>query len=437
MSELRLPCSKQTEAEVLGACFSEDTGVLLNVRSLVTQEDFVLEDHKAIFAALCRRADAGDPLTVTTVWEDLQAHSKPINPGFVSDISTLADLGYAIEGNLRRLRGLTARRRLMIQASSLLQQAADLTMPVSDLVQNAVAAITSGDSGRYDSGGIEDKIAEAGGIDAFLAPKHGISTPWSGLNWATGGWQNGELALLAARPSMGKTALALNAIWHAAVRGIPSVFYSYEMSVESIYKRLICLLAEVSYQDLNGGRLDPGKRRPVANAVAEIARHPLAIVNASGRNALWLRVDIERRQRKAGLKFAVIDYIGLISTGERQQNRNQELGETCRLLKQTAGELNIPLLVLSQLNRALELRADRRPMQSDLRDSGELENHADLIAFLHRPGYYDRNNPDLRLHAELIIAKQRNGDTPTIALNFRREYGRFEQPEAEVNESCA
>jgi replicative DNA helicase len=432
---LNLPSNRQIEAEVLGCCFAEDSSNLLNVRAVLSANDFVLDDHREIFATLVRIADAGCPLTVANAYEDLRAHSRPVTIGFLSDLEKGMD--FALEGNMRRLRDLTTRRRMMLTASTLLHQAADLTASIDEVAAAAMRSMKASDnaSGTAETG--EEIIAEAGGIAKFLAPKHGIGTPWSGLNQTTGGWQRGELALLAARPSMGKTALAINAIAHAAARGIPSVFYTYEMSKESILKRIICLLASISYQDLARDELAASERRFVAEATAELSGWPLRIVNASGKTALALSVHAERLQRQGKLELAAIDYIGLIHAGDRQQNRNQELGEICRQLKEMAGELNVPLLVLSQLSRAPETRPDKRPVQSDLRDSGELENHADLIAFLHRPGYYDRNNPALRLIAELIIAKQRNGDTPTLALNFRREYGRFEQPATEFGERCA
>jgi replicative DNA helicase len=410
MPELKLPASPQIERDVLGSCLAEDYGNLTNVRAVLAPEDFSLDDNRSIFLSLCRLAHAGMPLTIAQVFEDLRAHAKPITLGALTEFERF---DFALDGNLRQLRDLSARRRLMVLANTLLHQAADLTMPLEDLTQAAARSLKNVDG--YNQALAEDAegiIAEAGGISGFLAAKHGIQTPWSAFNWVTGGWQRGELVLLAARPSMGKTAFALNALWHAAARGIPSVFYSYEMSSESILKRLICLLARVSFQDLQRNELAKDERARVADALKEIREKPLRIVHASGKNALSVRVHAERRKRQCDCAFAAIDYIGLMRSSDRQQNRNQELGETCRQLKEMAGELDIPLLVLSQLNRAPETRSDKRPLMSDIRDSGELENHADLIAFIHRPSYYDRGNPALQLLAELIIAKHRNGARP-------------------------
>ena len=245
----------------------------------------------------------------------------------------------------------------------------------------------------------------------------------------TGGWQPGELSLIAARPSMGKTAFALNACLHAAEKGIATVFYSFEMDRRSILLRLVCLRKPVRFQQILRGELNPVERRYVTDGLAEIDSIPLRVVGASGRTVLAVRSHAERLARRGKCGMIALDYIGLVRSSDSMDNRNQQLGETCRQLKGLAVELGIPALVLAQLNRGTESRNDKRPMMSDLRDSGELEEHADLVALIHRPGYYDRKNPDVQLTAELIVAKQRNGDTPVIQLEFHRQSGRFEDPE--------
>jgi replicative DNA helicase len=233
---------------------------------------------------------------------------------------------------------------------------------------------------------------------------------------------------------MGKTALVLNAIWHAVDRGIPSVFYSYEMSRESVLKRLISMLAKVMYQDLTRGDLTPSERRRVAEVTALIQDKPLCIVAAAGKTVLGIRAHAERLKREDRLSLMAVDYIGLVRSTEHLNNWTRELGLICREFKEMAGELDVPVIVLSQLSRASEKRANelRRPVLSDLRDSGNLEEHADLVVLLHREGYYKPDDASLRTHAELNIAKQRNGDTPILRLEFEREYGIFKTPEAPV-----
>ncbi len=226
---------------------------------------------------------------------------------------------------------------------------------------------------------------------------------------------------------MGKTAFALNAAYHAALMGHNAAVYSFEMSREALLTRLVSALTRITYMDIKRDELNASERRAVADALAHLEEIPLRIFYSAGKTALAVRCHAERLKAKGRLDFFVLDYIGLVrGFGDRNMNRNQEIGEICRIFKEMAGELAVPGMVLSQLSRAPERRPDRRPVMSDLRDSGELENHADLIAFLHREGYYKRDDPTLANDAEVIVSKQRNGDVPTIHLSFCREYGRFE-----------
>jgi replicative DNA helicase len=419
-----LPVDSELEREILGCCFAEDTSSLTEVRSVIDVADFGTEEHRRVFRSLCRLADAGEPLTWTAVFADMQARHEPMSLGALTEYTGPP---WALERMLRRAKDLAQRRELIFRGRDLMHQAGDLTLPLNEVTQRTIAALqeASGvpvDSTTEDVGGI---VHRAGGVDAFLAPRVGIATPWRSFDGCTGGWQKGELALIAARPSMGKTAFALNAVYHSAKHGVPAAFYSYEMPAESILRRLISLLARITYKDLERGDLNAAERRAVSEVMAQLAALPLRIVQASGKTVLAIRCHAERLRRKGLLGIAAIDYVGLIRGSGTAQNRNQELGDICRQLKEMAGELDVPLLVLSQLNRAAEGRPDKRPNMADLRDSGELENHADLIGFLFRPGYYNRQDESLRLIAELAIAKQRNGDTPTMPLVFRREYGHF------------
>jgi replicative DNA helicase len=433
---LNLPADPQLEREILGVCFSEDLGQVRNVRAVLGAEDFALDDHRRVFRSLCRLADAGGPLTITLVHGDLQARSEPVT---VEMLIGLEGLPFALDGNLRRAKDLSRRRRLMLRASELLHQAADLTQPIDELVQKAERSLREVHSAEVEatSDDIDSIIQQRGGISGFLEPTVGIPSPWPGLNYTTGGWQRGELALLAARPSMGKTAIALNAVKTAAERGVPSVFYSLEMSRDAILKRLISLHTGITFQDIQRSELNNSERRAVAEALDHLRAIPIRIVQAAGKTALAIRCHADRLKHQGKLEFAAIDYVGLIQGSGSHENRNLEVGDIARQIKEMAGELDIPVLLLSQLNRGPETRPDKRPVLADLRDSGELENHADLVAFLHRPGYYKRDDETLRLKAELIIAKQRNGDTPTLPLLFRRESGRFYSEAREVSEQCA
>jgi len=425
--EIDLPADEQLERDILGSCFGEDRTPLADCRAVLSAGEFFLESHRRIFESLCRLADSGEPLTYNRVQADMASRSMPVTFG---ELINLENYAWALDKLLQRGKDLARRRTFIARSWEALCDARDLTAPLADVAQRATAAIreVAGDSGSaQDRGDVEAIVTAAGGITAFMAPRVGIHSPWPDLDYATGGWQNGELILLAARPSMGKTAFALNAAYHAAVHDRHVAFYSYEMSRESLVKRLVSMLAGITFNDIQRGDLNRSERQVVHEKLAHLQALPLRIFQGSGKTVLALRCHAERLKAKGRLDLAVVDYIGLIrGFGDRQMNRNQEVGEICRRLKETAAELQVPYMVLSQLSRAPEARNDKRPLMSDLRDSGELENHADLIAFLHRPGYYKRDDLSLRTVAELIIAKQRNGDTPTIPLQFRGEYGRFE-----------
>ncbi len=430
--ELTLPHDDQIEREILGACFSEDPGVFANTRAILSVDEFFLDFHQRVFLSMCRVVDAGEPIGVPTLHADMNAHHSPATISELAEFLGLS-FGYAIESLLRKAKDLATRRRLIWQAREVAHHAADLSVPLADSTAAATLALrAAADSGAGEvAGDVAGIIEQVGGITEFLKPRPGVPTPWSAVNYCLGGWRKGDLILIGARPSMGKTALTLNAIYGAAKKGVPSAFYSYEMSPEDLTRRLVSMLTGIPFLELLLGGLNASERRAVSEALEALAALPLRMFNFSGKTALALRVHAEKLKRKWGLGLAAVDYIGRMSTAGRYDSRNHELGETCRQLKDVAADLEIPLIVLSQLNRLVETRkgTSNRPMMSDLRDSGDLEAHADVVAFVHRPEYYDRENMELKGMAEFIVSKQRNGDTPTIPLYFRRECGKFESVE--------
>ncbi len=420
-----LPSDARIEAELLSSCSTEDSDILKNVRTILTEADFSVDDNRTIYRALCALVDSGRATTYVEIFNWCQEHQRPIT---LSRITSTDPFPWAVDGYIRRLRELSLRRRLMIAGNDIMHAAADLTADLPSVFSRASGSVTAVSEDRMGEEVPEDLdgiIQAAGGVEQFLRERRGIMTPWNELNQHTCGWHNGELILIGARPSMGKTALALNAILKAGRVGVPSVFYSFEMTRESIFHRLICLIANISYNELLSGNLDPEARFRVQGAVAQISELPIRVVGASGRTALSVRVHAERLNRRGQCGFVVVDYIGIIRAADSEENRSRQLGKVARELKETAATLNIPVLALAQLNRQTATRDDKRPGLPDLRDSGELEEHADMVAFLHRPGYYNRNDPALERVAELIIAKQRNGDTPLITLEYHRNCGKF------------
>jgi replicative DNA helicase len=272
-----------------------------------------------------------------------------------------------------------------------------------------------------------------GGLNAFLDPSKrikGIGTGYLKLDEMTGGLHEGELIILAARPSVGKTALALNIAQHVAMHPHQKqtvAVFSLEMSRESLLTRMICASARVDQQKFRAGYLNQDERRKLAKAASDLVQSPLYIDDTPGANLMDIHAKLRRLRAEHGLSLVVIDYLQLMSSRGRYENRNQEISTMSRGLKLLAKDLKVPMLVLSQLNRAPETRpGDHRPQLSDLRESGSIEQDADLVAFIFREEIYKPEREDLKGIAELLLAKQRNGPTGRVNLVFLKEFTKFE-----------
>jgi replicative DNA helicase len=245
----------------------------------------------------------------------------------------------------------------------------------------------------------------------------------------TGGLQNGDLVILAARPSMGKTALALNIVHHVAAgtQRLPVAVFSLETSQESLLGRLLCSAARVDSSKQRAGYLNQDERSRLTFAAEKLEAAPLFIDDTSSTNLMDMHAKLRRLKAEHGLALVVVDYLQLMSSQGRAENRTQEISALSRGLKLLAKELDVPMLVLSQLSRAPETRSgDHRPMLSDLRESGSIEQDADVVAFIFREEVYKADHEELRGLAELIIAKQRNGPTGKVNLTFLKELTKFE-----------
>jgi replicative DNA helicase len=428
MVEKGLPVNLDAEKWVLGSILLDDR-FFVQAAAVLVGEDFSIERHRHIFRRMGDLHQRKECIDVATVGHELMRFGELEGDGPSYLCSLLEGLPQVpnIDFYIRTVKETANLRRIIFASQHVMNRALTAHDSANDIAAGAIEVFRNvyrdpAATKAEDAAGI---IREAGGIEAFLEPRPGISTPWQPFNYATNGWQKGDLSLVAARPSIGKTALALNAVWHAVCQGVPSVFYSYEMSRDSIIKRLISMLARVTYPELIRGELTATERHRVAEATALIQDKPISIVASAGKTVLGIRAHAERAKREGRLELMVVDYIGLVRSTENLNNWTRELGLICREFKEMAGELDVPSIVLSQLSRASERRSDPKPILSDLRDSGNLEEHADLVIMLHREGYYHRDDASLRTHAELNIAKQRNGDTPILRLEFEREYGIF------------
>jgi replicative DNA helicase len=281
-----------------------------------------------------------------------------------------------------------------------------------------------------------------GGISAFLDPSKrvkGISTGFIKLDELTGGMHGGELLIVAGRPSMGKTALALNIAQHVALRKKDRktvAVFSLEMSKESLLTRMLCAAARVDSQRFRAGYLTQEERRKLNQAVHELVEAPLYIDDTAGLHLMDMHAKLRRLKSERGeIGLVIVDYLQLMTGRGRFENRNQEVSALSRGMKLLAKELNVPMMVLSQLSRAVETRKDdHRPQLSDLRDSGSIEQDADLVGFIFREEVYHRDREDLKGLAELIVAKQRNGPVGTVNLVFLHAQTKFENRAEDTGE---
>lgn len=255
----------------------------------------------------------------------------------------------------------------------------------------------------------------------------GVPSGFAELDELTSGFQPGELIIIAARPSMGKTAFSLNIALHAALKEKKKVaYFSVEMGKESVMMRLLANAAKIRMGDLRTGRIDDQSWPRLINTAAALSETGIFIDDTAGISPFEIRAKARRMKAKHGLDIIMVDYLQLMGMKQRMESREREVSEISKLLKSIAKELQIPVIALAQLNRGVEGRSDRRPMLSDLRESGSIEQDADVIGMLYREDYYDRDNPEIKGIAEVIIAKQRNGPTDIVKLRWLAEYGIFE-----------
>ncbi|MEP7363865.1 MAG: replicative DNA helicase [Acidobacteriota bacterium] len=436
--ERGLPSSVEAERLVLGAIQLDESAFILAAGN-VDADDFSLEKHRRIFASMVALNERGEKIDRVTVAHELMRRGQLESVDGLSYLSSLDDglpQIYNFEAYTRIIKEKSILRRIILNSQSLIERCMlDNEDPQLILADAEETLLKLGEAQKREDllnpGQILDRFQ--GGLAAFLDPSRrvkGLSTGFKKFDEMTSGMHEGELLILAARPSMGKTALALNIAQHVAtnpeIQKTVAVF-SLEMSRELLLTRLICSAARVDQQKYRLGYLNQEERRRLMQAASELAEAPLYIDDTPGVNLMDIHAKLRRLKAEHGLSLVVIDYLQLMSARGRVENRNQEVSAMSRGLKLLAKELRVPMLVLSQLSRATEQRqGEPIPIMSDLRESGSIEQDADLVMFVYRPEYYKRDREDLKGLAEVIIAKQRNGPIGKIPLVFLHEYTKFE-----------
>ncbi len=433
-----LPANVEAERSILGAILLDNFAYNQAAEHLKI-EDFSLDSHRRIYTRMVDLAESSRPIDMITLIEELDRH-KDLQPiGDVAYVSSLVD-GVpdrpSIEHYVKIVRDKALLRGLIHAANTAIARASDQSDTAEEVLSDAEAAIFQLSEKRIGRGfmGVQEIVRESfGSVDALLQRGQritGLATHYENLDEMTSGFQRSDLVIIAARPSMGKTAFAMNIAENAAIedQNVVGVF-SLEMSREALLLRLLCSQARVDAHKMRTGSLWQDDTKKVIKAMEQLAHAPIYIDDTPGISLSEMRAKARRLKQSAGkLDLIIVDYLQLMSGGsKRYENRTQEVSAISRGLKALAKELSVPVIALSQLSRAPESRGgDHRPQLSDLRESGSIEQDADLVAFIFREEVYKQDDPDLQGRAEIIIAKQRNGPTGRIMLAFLKSCTRFE-----------
>lgn len=431
------PHSLEAEQAVLG-------GLLLSneaweqVADRLTAQDFYRQDHQLIFRSMSQLADASQPFDTVTLSEWLQIRNQLDAAGGMAYLAVLArDTPTA--ANVRAYADIVRDRSVLRQLIRVSTETAEAAYKpagrtVAQVVEHAEQAIYAiAEQGQRAGTGavrITSMLSKAmNRLDTLVhSDSHitGVATGLARFDELTAGLQPGDLVIIAGRPSMGKTSLALNIAEYAAITSnIPAAVFSMEMSGEQLAMRMISSVGRVNQQKLRTGQLDDIDWKRVASAVSILGKAPIFLDDTGALTPTELRARARRLKRESGIGLVVVDYLQLMHVDGTTENRATEISEICRSLKALAKELQLPVIALSQLNRSLEQRPDKRPIMSDLRESGSIEQDADLIVFVYRDEVYDKETKDKGV-AELIIGKQRNGPIDTVRTNFLGHYTKFE-----------
>ena len=437
-----LPTNIDAERLVLGSIMLDDT-LYIQAAGTLEADDFSLEKHRRIFTRMGELHAHGESIDRVTVANELLRFNELESCGGLSYLVSLDDgLPHIlnIESYIRIVKDKAILRRIIFTSQQMMNRCMVGEEDPQEILAGAEEALLKlGESRSRQTLASPRQIVQEydGGINAFLDPSKrikGISTGFYKLDEMTGGLHAGDLFILAARPSMGKTALALNIAHHMATKGEQAVaVFSLEMSKESLLTRMLCAGARVDSQRFRAGYLNAEERRRLQSGLNELVQAPLFIDDSAGVHMMDIHAKLRRLQAERTLGLVVVDYLQLMSGRGRFENRNQEISAISRGMKLLAKELHVPMLVLSQLSRAPETRqGDHRPQLSDLRESGSIEQDADLVAFIFREEIYKRDREDLRGVAELILAKQRNGPVGKVDLVFLHHLTKFENRAEDV-----
>jgi replicative DNA helicase len=444
------PQAIELEQAVLGALMIEKDAIS-QIGEMLRPDSFYDNRHKLIFAAISTLNFEQKPIDILTVTEQLKSVGnleEAGGPFYITQLSGMVASSAHIEYHARIIAQKYAARQLITFSSGILESAFDATQDVDELMQTAQGQLfeLAQNNQKKDYSHIDPIIGEAYEMlrkaSARTDGLSGIPSGFYELDKMTSGWQNSDLVILAARPAMGKTAFALSMAKNIAVdQGIPVAFFSLEMANVQLVNRIISNVCEIKSEKLRSGQLAPYEWGQLDYKMKELYGKPFYTDDTANLSVNEFCTKARRLVKEHGVRLIMIDYLQLMNaSGMSFGSRQEEVSKISRSLKGLAKELQIPILALSQLNRGVENREGnegKRPQLSDLRESGAIEQDADMVVFIHRPEYYriyaDEKGRDLRGKAEIIIAKHRNGAVGDVLLTFKGEYARFQNPEDDMH----
>ena len=429
------PQNIEAEQAVLGAMLIEREAIS-KVVELLRPEDCYREAHRLIFNAMLELFNKNDAVDMVTVIEFLRKGDKLEGAGGISYITSLANsvpTAANVMYHARIVEEKALLRQLINAATNIASQGYEGSEEVATILDGAEKSILSVSSRRL--GGeftpiksiIFDAFTKIENLYASKGSITGLSTGFKDLDRLTSGLQPSDLILIAARPSMGKTAFVLNIAQHIGIKEKKAVaFFSLEMSKEQLVQRMLCAESTIDSQRLRIGELEPNDWTKLVNGADRLSAAPIFIDDTSGITVMEMRSKARRLKIEYDLQLIIIDYLQLMqgSSKKGSENRQQEISEISRSLKGLAREIGVPVIALSQLSRSVESRQVKKPMLSDLRESGSLEQDADIVAFLYRDDYYNPDS-DQKNITEVIIAKHRNGPVDTVQLFFHKQFTKF------------
>lgn len=429
------PHNIEAEQAVLGAIFLEPDA-FATASEILVAEDFYRVSHQRIYQAMMTLSDKGEPIdlvTVTTLLSNEDLLTEAGGVSYLTDLANSVPTAANISYYSKIVEEKSILRRLIRTATNIVTSTYTKEGDVEEVLNEAERDILEVSS-RQNSGSFKaikdvlidvyDHIEKLHQSDGSIT---GVPTGYRDLDRITSGFQKNDLIIIAARPSVGKTAFALNIAQNVATNTDENVaIFSLEMGADQLVSRMLCAEGNIDSQRLRTGKLEAEDWGKLTMAMGSLSNAGIYIDDTPGIRVSEIRSKCRRLKQEHGLGMIIIDYLQLIqgSSSRTAENRQQEVSEISRSLKGLARELNVPVIALSQLSRSVEQRQDKRPMLSDLRESGSLEQDADIVGFLYRDDYYDSESEQQNI-IEIIISKQRNGPTGTVELAFVKEYNKF------------